>query len=201
MKKNNILLFITTSLLLLGCKKPLEYQYQDRPQLVDCPGIDKALLHEALYSFQEDIGKYYNKLSDLDPQSNQYYIAAYQKFVYFGYSGEAKFDEIVSAHSLQVLEELKKQKDLWNIGQGKSNLNYNSELVSCLFDHISDEDIQQTLKSLRQVDYLSPQVLANPMRQNVMKIVGDSYLATFTMLDAYYQYLLNYDLSVDAKDE
>ncbi|MEZ4779052.1 MAG: hypothetical protein R2786_06675 [Flavobacteriaceae bacterium] len=177
-----------------SCEKPLEYKYQDKPQLVECPGADKALMHEALYSFQEDIGAYYNKNREYKKGTPNYYIEGYMNFVYFGFSGEAKFDEIVSPHSLQLLKKLKQIDGLWNIGNTKSNLNYHSDYVNCLFENISDQDIKARLLSLRKVNYLAPDKIAEPMRVDVQKIVGDSYLAMYMMLDAYYQYLINYDL-------
>ncbi|MCB0457046.1 MAG: hypothetical protein R2776_03855 [Flavobacteriaceae bacterium] len=179
---------------IVSCEEPLEYKYQDKPQLVDCPGADKALMHEALYSFQEDIAAYYNKHSDYAKGSSNYYVEAYMKFVYFGFSGEAKFDEIVSPHSLQLLKKLKQIDGLWTTGNAKSNLNYHHEYVSCLFENITDEDVKARLLSLLKVNYLSPEMVAEPMREDVQKIVNDSYLAMYMMLDAYYQYLINYDL-------
>lgn len=192
MKKSNYLLLAALFTLLTSCEKPLEYKFQDKPQLVECPGADKALMHEALYSFQEDIGAYYNKYTDLKVGSSSYYVEAYKQFVYFGFSGEAKFDEIVSPHSLQVLEKLRKIDGLWNVGNSKSNLNYHHEFIDCLFQNIADEDMKTRLLSLREVEYLSPYMVAEPMRSEVLKVVGDSHLAMYMMLDAYYQYLINY---------
>ena len=185
-----ITLFIAT---IQSCKEPLEYKFQDKPQLVDCPGASKALMHEALYSFQEDIGAYYNKHSDYRKGTTNYYVEAYMQFVYFGFSGEAKFDEIVSPHSLKILKKLREIDGLWTTGSTKSNLNYHHEFVNCLFENVADEGMRERLLSLRQVDYLSPDMIAEPMRVEVLKVVGDSHLAMYMMLDAYYQYLINYD--------
>ena len=57
MKKNNIVILIVLATFFMSCEEPLEYKFQDKPQLVECPGADKALMHEALYSFQEDQSK------------------------------------------------------------------------------------------------------------------------------------------------
>ena len=53
--------------------------------------------------------------------------------------------------------------------------------------------MKERLLSLKKVEYLSPDMVAEPMRREVLKIVGDEYLAMYMMLDAYYQYLINYD--------
>ncbi|MEZ4858159.1 MAG: hypothetical protein R2781_05050 [Flavobacteriaceae bacterium] len=199
MKKINLLPIACFIFLLLGCEKPLQYKYQDKPQLVTCPGADKALMHEALYSFQEDIGAYYNKFTDYKKGSTTYYIEAYKQFVYVGFIGEANYKEIVTPHTLQVLKKLKENKTLWTLEKNKSKLNYSHEYVSCLFENISDEDMRTRLKSLLEVNYLSPEIVAEPMRVEVLKIVGDEHLAMYMMLDAYYQYLMDIDFSNTVK--
>ena len=49
-----------------GCEEPIDYRYADLPRPVECEGVDLALLHEALYSFQQDIGNAYN-FRNFDP--------------------------------------------------------------------------------------------------------------------------------------
>ncbi len=193
MRKSSFLVILLLALVTLGCEEKLEFKYQDKPQLVECPGVDKALIHEALYSFQEDIGVFYNKFTDHRYGTSTYYVEAYRQFVYFGFSGEANFAEIVSEHSLKVLKELKKIDGLWTSGNEDTNLNYDHEFVKCLFNNVEDEDMRQRLHSLIEVNYLSPQMVAEPMRVEVLKIIGDEHLAMYMMLDAYYQYLINFD--------
>lgn len=193
MKTNNLVILIVLASFFMSCEEPLEYKFQDKPQLVECPGADKALMHEALYSFQEDIGAYYNKHTDFREGTTNYYLEAYRQYVYFGFSGEAKFDEIASLHSKKVLKKLKDIDALWNIGNVKTNLNYEHEYIECLFNNIEDKDMKERLHSLKKVDYLTPDMVAEPMRREVLKIVGDEHLAMYMMLDAYYQYLINYD--------
>lgn len=193
MKHKFVLLAIIT-LVFMGCKQPMDYKYQDKPQTVDCPGLDKNLMHEALYSFQEDIAAYYNQYTDYRPGTKSYYIEAYSQYVFFGFSGGARFQEIVSNHSLKLLEELKKQPGLFIEKEGRLELNYDHEYVDCLFNSISDEDLRTQFAAMRKVDYLSPQIVAELMRINVLKITQDPYLAMYMCLDAYYQYLADMDL-------
>ncbi len=173
----------------------MTYKYQDKPQKVDCPGPDKFLMHEALYSFQEDIGVHYNKYTDYKKGSSLFYMEGYSQFVYFGFSGTAPFSEIVSAHSLEILERLRKETDLWTSKQGMLSLNYNGEYVSCLINSIQDEALRNKINSLKEVNYLTPQIIAETMRINVIRVVQDPYLAMYMALDAYYQPLINRNIS------
>ena len=179
----------------IGCDKALEYRYQDKPQPIDCPGADKILMHEALYSFQEDIGAYYNQHTDFRKGTNSYYLEAYSQFVYFGFSGGARFQEIASDHSLMVLEKLREVPDLFVQKEGRWSLNYDHEFVDCILNSVQDDDLRTQLASLRKVNYLSPNVIAELMRINVLKVPQDPYLAMYMALDSYYQYLADMDLS------
>ncbi|HPF11727.1 MAG TPA: hypothetical protein PKW08_01310 [Flavobacteriaceae bacterium] len=195
MKNNKFILFLILSVFLGGCEQPLKYRFQDKPQKVDCPGADKALMHEALYSFQEDIAKYYNKYSDYREGTPSYYIEGYMQFVYRGLEGTAPFKEIVSQHSLDLLQKLKENKSLWDFEKSGAHLNYDNEYVNCLLTSIKDDAFREKLQILRDENYFSPQIIAEPMRQNVMMIIQDEYLAMFLMLDGYYQHLLDFDFT------
>jgi len=179
----------------MACEKPLEYRYQDKPQSVDCPGADKELTHEALYSFMEDIGAYYNQYTDLRPGTYSYYLEAYSQFVFFGFSGGARYQEIVSDHSLRILEKLREIPGLFILKEERWALNYDHEFVDCILNSIQDEDMRTQLASLRKVNYLSPSIIAEVMRVNVLKVPQDPYLAMYMALDSYYQYLADLNLS------
>lgn len=182
-------------ILFIGCEKPLDYKFQDKPQKVECPGIDKSLMHEALYSFQEDLGAQYNDYTDYKKGGTQYYMEGYAQFVFFGFSGTAPYQKMVSPHSLDILKELQNERDLWTSKNGKIALNYSSDYVSCLLTSIANEELREKLNSLKEVDYLTPQIIAETMRINVIEVVQDPYLAMYMALDAYYQPLMNIEFT------
>lgn len=191
MKKSNFILVLMVVTVWMGCEKDITYQFQDKPQKVDCPDLDKSLMHEALYSFQEDIGDHYNRYTDHKKGSSLYYMEGYAQYVYFGFSGSAPYGEIVSDHSLAILEKLRKESDLWTLQQGMYRLNYHGDYVNCLFHSIQDEELRNKIISLKEVNYLTPQIIAETMRVNVIRVIQDPYLAMYMALDAYYQPLMN----------
>lgn len=200
MKNKVFIAAIFTLFFLTGCNEPINYLYQDKVQKVDCPGLDKALMHEALYSFQEDIGAFYNKFTDYAVGSTRYYMEGYRQYVYFGFSGIAAYNDIVSEHSLEVLEQLRNESDLWINEEGTLKLNYQSEYVSCLLKSIQNEELRQKFQSMLEVDYFSPELIADTMRVNIIEVVQDPYLAMYMALDSYYVYLINRDLSFKKKE-
>ena len=101
--------------MIMACQPGINYKYQEFPQHVICDGLDQELMHEAIYSFQDDIGQYYNQYSDYQKGSKSYYIEAYAQFVYFGFSGTAAFYDIVSPHSQAILAKLAQEKELWQM--------------------------------------------------------------------------------------
>ena len=192
--KHKIISLLILALSFAGCEESIEYKYLDKPQSVNCPGIDSQLMHEALYSFQEDIAAFYNEHTDYRQGTKSYYMEAYMQYVFFGFSGGARFQEIVSDHSLKILEKLREVPGLFIQKEGRWELNYEHEYVQCLFTSIEDEDLRTQFDSMLKVDYLTPQIIADLMRVNVQKIIQDPYLAMYMSLDAYYQYLADLDL-------
>ena len=49
--------------LLNFCKEPLQYKYLEDVRVVQCEGADIDLMHEAYYSFRDDIYEYYNYIN------------------------------------------------------------------------------------------------------------------------------------------
>lgn len=195
MKNHKYIPLLLVLIFLAGCEKPMAYKFQDKPQKVDCPGLDKSLMHEALYSFQEDIGAHYNKYTDNKKGSSLYYMEGYAQYVYFGFSGSAPYSEIVSDHSLEILDKLRNEQDLWTSKEGIISLNYKGDFVNCLINSIEDDELRDKMINLREVNYLSPQIIAETMRVNVIRVVQDPYLAMYMALDAYYQPLINQNIS------
>jgi len=191
MKKYLILILII--FLLNSCKEPVQYKYQDDVRVVQCEGADIDLMHEAYYSFLYDIYEYYKK-NEVKPEFvNTYYSLA--QYIYRGAMGEVDYLVFASSHTLDLVDELKKVEDLWNLDSKKSNLNYNNEFVNCLIENIKNEEIKVTINALRESNALSPMILAETYRINIKDTQTDKYFEMFLAFDTYYQYLMEVDMS------
>ena len=191
MRRLKFICFIGMTIMIMACQPGINYTYQEFPQHVICDGLDQELMHEAIYSFQDDIGQYYNQYSDYQKGSKSYYIEAYAQFVYFGFSGTAAFYDIVSPHSQAILAKLAQEKGLWQMVDGQQRLNYAHPYVICLIDHISSDDLRVLVQNLRATGSLTPELIAETMRINFQQIIADPYLAMYMALDAYYQPIRN----------
>ncbi len=198
MKKVISVLFIALGT--ISCNETLEYKYQDKGQVIDCPGVDSKLIHEALYSFENDIGTFYNN-ENFNPNSIVFIEYGYANFIFPGAMGDADYKSIASPHTIKLIEELKKEDQLWDRNLGESNLNYNSEFVKCLISKIQNEDIKIKLENLIEVNALSPKIMAEIYRVNSYNTLQDKYFAMFIALDTYYQYTLDIDLSKPTGNE
>lgn len=182
---------LITLLTQTACHQGPAYRYQDQPIVVDCPGMSEDFMHELLYSFREDIGAFYNQYTDYIQGSKSYYYEAYGQYIYFGFSGTARFDDIASEHSRALLQELRKDKDFWTIKDGQERLNYNHPYLMCLIDGVADNDLRISLQNLRQANSLTPELIAETMRINFQKVLADPNLAMYMALDGFYQPLIN----------
>jgi hypothetical protein len=178
-------------LTLTACHQGPEYRFADQPKVVDCPGMSEDFMHELLYSFREDIGAFYNQYTDYIEGSKSYYFEAYGQYIYFGFSGTARFDDIASEHSRALLQELRKEKDFWIVKDGQERLNYNHPYLKCLIDGVADNDLRVSLQNLRQANSLTPELIAETMRINFQKVLADPNLAMYLALDGFYQPLIN----------
>ncbi|MBX2826675.1 MAG: hypothetical protein KTR22_00835 [Flavobacteriaceae bacterium] len=183
------LLFLLT-ITLIGCEEPMDYKYADKPFSVNCSSSDKALLREALYSFQEDIAHYF-KDPDVRSGSNSAYIQGYNNFIFRGLEGSLSYQDIASPYTMAVLEKLRETDGLWDFNRNGTNLNYTGDFMNCVFSNISDQDVRDHFQSLLKVNHLTPEIMAEPMRQRLQQILEDQHLALYLALDGYYQNLLN----------
>jgi hypothetical protein len=183
--------FLVTILTLTACHQGPEYRYQDQPKVVDCPGMSEDFMHELLYSFREDIGAFYNQYTDYIEGSKSYYFEAYKQYIYFSFSGTARFDDIASEHSRALLQELRKEEDFWIVKDGQERLNYSHPYLTCLIDGVADNDLRVSMQNLRQANSLTPELIAETMRINFQKVLADPNLAMYLALDGFYQPLIN----------
>ncbi len=189
MKNTVFLLFIAITL--VSCSKPLAYKYQDLEQIINCPGLDSRLMHEAYYSFRNDIAEYAMKNNIEVEYLNYYYSLAL--YIFKGAEGTADYEEIASPHTKNILENLKKEYQLWDKQPNKSNLNYNSDFMNCLIENIQNENIKQAILSSRDTNTQNPKSLADLYRINIKDTKKDNYFSMFLAFETYYQYLYDLD--------
>lgn len=187
-------------LMIFGCGESIDYKYSEKPMIVSCDGADQELINEAIYSFFSDISSYYTKQMSRQhrPVSS---AEAYASFVYPGSKGEVDFKAIASAHSLKILEELKKEKQLWVQGSDASNLNYDSKFISCLHENIEDPSMKATIKALKETGSLSPKLLSERLLTNTTEALNNPNFVAYIVLDIYYQYLLDIDIPKVSSNE
>ena len=183
------LIFIAT---LSSCSEPFPYKYQNEEQIIECSQIDSKLIHEALYSFKNDISKYY--LKEIQDKDYLNFTHSYNQYIYTGAMGDVNFKEITSPHTLLVVNELKKDKDLFIKVNGENTLNYQSEFVKCLINNIKHEEIKNKIINLIDVDYLSPEIMAENYRRTSMDTHIDPNYLMFVVLDTYYLRLLDIEI-------
>lgn len=173
---------------LIGCTSSINYKYQNKPKAVGCDGANSDLLHEALYSFEDDIETYYNvrKFTPGTSISIQY---GYANYVYLGARGEADFEGIVSKHSRDIYEALKSETDLFIQSKGAVQLDYKHPFVKCLIENIQNDDIKSTMESLILTNSMSSEIMSSPIRINSRDAISDKNFAMYLALDAFYKFL------------
>ncbi len=191
MKKTIVLFTVLTLLLSCTTQTKIEYKYQDKPQNVTCTGVDKLLMHEALYSFQEDIDEFFKNKGTGEKNITR----AYASYIYRGTMGTAQFGMISSKHSRDILKKLQQLGDLFVKKNNKTTLNFNNQYVKCLVDGIKNEEIKRILKSLQQVNDMRVELLVEPYRKNVRDVHIDQNFAMLVALQTYYAHLADADLS------
>jgi len=188
------LTLILVSIAFISCKKEAslsEFKYSDNDFQVNCEEVDLDLLREAVYSFEEDITTHFtNKGAKNLPQ-------AYSRIVNLGLYGRVKYNEIVSPHTVEIFNILKEDQDLWNLDGDSKSLNYNSKLVNCLANNLTDKDLKTTFNALLTTNSMSTKLFGEPLRRKAYLALKDKNLATYIALDMYYAKLFDLDLSGD----
>ncbi|MDU8886541.1 hypothetical protein RXV94_10255 [Yeosuana sp. MJ-SS3] len=187
------LLLITMAMSLASCKTEnkvefTDFKYADKPDAMTCGDMDTKLLREALYSFEDDIVNHYDA-------QNRNTSRAYTRLITESIINRLRIEDVISEHTVKVFEVLKQDKDLWSLNNGKSNLNYNSQLVNCIADNIRNERLKSTFNALQQTNSLTPKLIGEPIKSSSVQLINDKYLATFVALQYYYSKLFDVDLS------
>jgi hypothetical protein len=180
------LLIVIFIINLSSCKKPLEYKYSNKEDFLICDTLNVELYKEALYAFESDLLDYHG-----GQDSN--ITSSYYSFLHRVLNGSIKPKNIVSAHTLLVFEALKKETDLWNFENKKSNLNYNSSIINCISSNIKNKDIKATFNALLSVNSMDPKLFAPSFATHYEELITDKHLAFYVALDLYYAKLFDID--------
>ena len=179
--------------IVFNCKKEStlsDYKYADKAVAFDCEGANSKLYNEALYSFEDDIVNYYKK------GSQSYRLdQAYSQIIRNSVFGRLKLEEIVSKHTVDVFEALKKEGDLWDADNSKSHLNYNSTTVNCISTNIKDKALKTTFDALITTNSMSPKLFGAPLASKYRNTLSDKNLALYVALDLYYAKMFDIDFS------
>ena len=119
---------------------------------------------------------------------------AYANYIYEGALGNADYKSIISAHTKNVMSELKKETQLWDKKPAMSNLNYNSEFVNCLIENFKDKDMAATIQSLNTANSMTPKLMAERFRTTIKAALEDPNYGMYIALDTYYQYLFDLEI-------
>ena len=188
-----IFAFLCLVCILVSCdqKQALAYKYVDLPQEVMCNKTPKALLNEALHSFENDLITKYDSIE-------KKYPTAYARFVIKGIMGREDYKGMASAHSHAIKDALLEEGILVKNG-GTSNLNYNHPDVKCVIENLEDKDMTRAINALLQTGNMDPKMFDTKLRGVGRNIKTKPYQATYIALDGYYQYMV--DIAPDAPDE
>ena len=190
---NKLFTCIGAVLILLGtqsCEPKIEYKYSEKTQPVECSELDKALMHEAMYSFEQDIAAHYN-FRNYDPASPMYINNAYSNYVYGGATDSAPFLDIYTEHSRQLLIVLMGIDDLFVKSNDKYDLNYEHPYMQCIISNIQDDDLRISIQSLLDAGAYDTNLMKTPFRRKAVQSAKDKNLAMFMALATYYKNLLN----------
>jgi len=183
---------ILISITFIGCKKKAtlsEFKYSENDFQMNCEKVDLKLINEAVYSFEDDITTYFAN------NGNKNLSQAYSRTVNLALYGRAKYNEIVSPHTIEIFNILKEDTELWNLGGEIKSLNYNSELIKCLSNNLSDKDLKTTFNALLTTNSMSSKLFGEPLRRKARLAVKDKNLATYIALDMFYAKLFDVDLT------
>lgn len=181
MKTQLSILGIILSITFLSCKQEttahIDYQYANKPQIIECEKVDSLLLKEAFYTFENDLLDFY------DPQ-NKNQSRAYSSFVRIAANNMSRidFNKIASTRTMEVYNALKKDTGLWN----GNNLNYEHPIFTCIGDNIRDQALNKTYNALISTGSMRADLFGAPLAAKYQQVNADKYLGIFVALQYYY---------------
>lgn len=198
MKSKFNIIVLLVAVTVFSCKKESEektlseYKFSEKGIVLNCDQFDLKLLNEALFSFEDDILKTYGKTGQT---GNPNLTRAYSQFIRTALYSRGNFIDIVSPHSVEIFEVLKTKTDLWNLNGADSTLNYNSPVLKCISENMTDKSLKTTLKALIETNSMSPKLYGPAILSNYGAAIRDKYLSAYIALEFYYGKLFNEDLS------
>lgn len=181
MKAKLSIVTVVLACALFSCKKEssvnINYEYSDKPSVVDCKIADSLLLKEVFYTFENDI------LNAYDPQQKNP-RKAYPSFLRNIPTGRINYEQIVSPHTIEVFNGLK-QSSLWKDGK----LDYKNDVFSCLGNGMNEGNLKTTYNALMNSGYMSNKLFGAPLATQYSSVMSDKSLATFIALDFYFSHL------------
>lgn len=176
---------------LLGCGETTlsEYKFSDREQVLTCEGMDSKLLNEALYAFEDDIKTFYR--SKYNPEGKLGLV--YSEFLSRSIQGTVPFQDLVTPHTLKVFNVLKTKKELWDIENKVSKLNYYSPIFGCIASNIKDNGLKTTLNALVSTHSMNPKLFNDPLIGKYPIVETDKYLGAYVAFDLFYAKLFDID--------
>jgi hypothetical protein len=185
------LVYFVICLTLVNCKEEqpkLVFKYADKPQVVNCDGLDTALFNEALYTFESRIFENY-------AQNSPNLSYTYRLFLRESTNNTADYNNLSNQHSLNVFKALRNTKGLWVEKNNTISLNYKHDIFSCIGNNIQDKDLKTTYNALLSTNSMSIRMLKDVLIAKSSRLNTDKYLATYVALELYYSKLSNVDLS------
>lgn len=187
------LTFIALCLTFFNCKEETasftNYKYADEENVIVCENVDSKLYMEALLYFEDDITSYYDpKTKDLR--------RSYSFFTRDALGNKAKYQDILTPHTMEVFEALKNDKDLWT----NNSINYNSDLFTCLGNNFRIPGLQTTFKVLVSTNSMRPELFGAPLLKHVKNAHEDRYIATYVAFDLFYAKIFDIDPTTITED-
>lgn len=187
MKSQLKLSLIILSIAFYGCKQQEEtvfsdYKYANEEHVITCSDLDTKIYNEALYAFEADILNFYQR-------ENSDIRGAYSVFLKAVANKQIVYEDIVTPHTMKVLQGLKNKPELWNGNQ----LNYSAPFFKCLTDNFVATGIVPTINALIKTNSVRTDILAPPLQKYIKSAATDRYLATFIAFNMYYSQLVNID--------
>ena len=151
----------------------------------NCSDKDLKLLDEALLTFENNIKTKYNVN---DRNINR----AYMGFLNDTRINRINLSAMATKHTKTVFDALKTRNDIWT---ENGQLDYNSDIVKCIANNITDKNLKTTFNALLSTNSMDFKMYGEAIRTKSATLRTDKYLALFLALDLYYAKLHNVDLS------
>ena len=175
-------------------KVDLDFIYTNQGDVLNCEGLDTALLQEAFYSFENDLTTYYTPEKPI-------YSRAYSIFVSQALADRVNYSLMVSDHTKNVLAALKQDESLWTTNPDGSKVNFSHPIFECIGENIQDEPLKQTFNALIQTNSMSLRMFGQELRQKTFGMKDDKYLATYVAMELFYGKIYDKDFSIPETDD